>query len=85
VIGAVAIDVTTPSIGGKPIMAASANPYGKAIKAAMAPPDKSPAKFRKLYFRPTNLNNTIPFSATYRNALTNYFVQRSVPAENERS
>jgi hypothetical protein len=31
-------------------MEAIARPYGMAIKAAMTPPDVSPASIRKLYF-----------------------------------
>src|SRR5450432_3120370 len=50
VIGAVMMDVTSPSTGGRPIMPAMARPYGSAIKAAMKPPCKSPASTRQLYF-----------------------------------
>jgi hypothetical protein len=40
--GAVRIEVNTPSTGGKPIREAIARPYGSAIKAAIAPPEQSP-------------------------------------------
>ena len=41
-IGAVRIDVKTPSTGGSPIKEAIASPYGSAIKAAITPPEQSP-------------------------------------------
>ena len=42
-IGAVRIDVKTPSTGGNPISDAMAKPYGSAINAAITPPEKSPS------------------------------------------
>jgi len=46
VTGAVTIDVTIPSVGGSPIMDARASPYGRAIRAAINPPETSPPKAR---------------------------------------
>ncbi len=41
--GAVRIDVKTPNTGGSPIAAAIAKPYGKAMRAAISPPQASPS------------------------------------------
>src|SRR4051812_27891190 len=49
VMGAVVTEVTRPRTGGRPIKLAIANPYGSAMSAAMAPPERSPAKIRQLY------------------------------------
>src|SRR3954451_21308977 len=49
VMGAVVPEVTRPRTGGRPIKLAIANPYGSAMSAAMAPPERSPAKIRQLY------------------------------------
>ena len=46
VMGAVTIEVTIPNTGGSPIMDARARPYGRAMSAAIKPPDMSPAKAR---------------------------------------
>lgn len=48
VTGAVATEATKPSAGGNPIIAAIAKPYGRAISAAIAPPETSPANARQL-------------------------------------
>src|SRR5271154_4134081 len=50
VMGAVRIDVKTPRIGGRPINAAIANPYGKAMREAMKPPKRSPLSEFHEYF-----------------------------------
>jgi hypothetical protein len=47
--GAVQMDVTTPSIGGKPISAAMESPYGSAMSAAIMPPAQSPKNRSQLY------------------------------------
>jgi hypothetical protein len=43
--GAVRMDVKTPKTGGKPISEAMASPYGKAINAAIRPPEQSPTNW----------------------------------------
>src|SRR5258708_17768856 len=57
VIGAVATDVTNPKTGGRPIMLAIARPYGRAIRAAIAPPPKSPANSFQLYRKRNSRKN----------------------------
>jgi hypothetical protein len=50
VMGAVKMEVKTPRIGGRPINAAMANPYGKAMREAMKPPKRSPLSEFHEYF-----------------------------------
>lgn len=45
--GAVMIELNSPNSGGNPISAAIANPYGRAMSAAISPPKPSPQRCRQ--------------------------------------
>src|SRR5271169_2295647 len=47
--GAARREVYRPRIGGRPIREAMASPYGSAIRAAIAPPNRSPRNNCPLY------------------------------------
>src|SRR5579864_3543364 len=59
VMGAVRIEVNSPSIGGSPISDAIASPYGRAISAARKPPPASPQKAPQVYPRSAQLRKRV--------------------------
>ena len=84
--GAVSTDVRIPKIGGSPISAAIESPYGRAIKAAIAPPPQSPRNSFQLYFPVRRImcgqGRSRPYAfITFRYAALNLFISSCVPME----